>query len=125
MYALPEAMSWHQLVSEASCSSPTSSVADAGTHILPVPSEMDNGSEKRLRLRLRVANAPQRGKVDVPVACTLQQLKAAIQEQLSLRGRGDIDVSLDKKVGLRRLDQAFQCVVQSACERPLGWRLQS
>jgi hypothetical protein len=62
-------------------------------------SAMEASTEKRLRLRLRVVDAQQRGKVDVTAACTLQQLKAAVQQELRVRG-DDFDVSLDKKVSL-------------------------
>ena len=58
---------------------------------------MEPRSEKRLRLRLRVVDASQRGKVDVPAACTLHQLQAAVQQELRLSS-DDLAVSLDKKV---------------------------
>jgi hypothetical protein len=60
---------------------------------------MEISIEKRLRLRLRVVDGTQRGKVNVPAACTLHQLKAAVQQELHLSD-DDLDLSLDKKVRL-------------------------
>ena len=61
---------------------------------------MEARTEKRLRLRLRVVDGSQRGKVDVPAACTLHQLMAAVQQELRITG-DDLAVSLDKKVSLQ------------------------
>ena len=54
-------------------------------------------AEKRLRLRLRVADSPVRAKVDVPASCTVNELKAAVRAQLPALD-GDLGVSLNKKV---------------------------
>lgn len=61
------------------------------------PRRMSSGGEKRLRLRLRVADTSQRCKVDVPAACTLQQLQSALRVELPTLD-ADFDVSLNKKV---------------------------
>lgn len=82
------------------------------------PGRMSNGGEKRLRLRLRVADSSQRYKVGVPAACTLQQLQSAVRVELPTLD-ADFGISLNKKTMLQ--DPGAMLTALGICSGDLLW----
>lgn len=60
---------------------------------------VSGAKQLHLKLRVRVADASTRCKVEVPAACTLRELKAVVAAHL---GISDVNVSLNKKVRTSR-----------------------